>query len=96
MPVTIYRVKQVGQDNERVTWLCDDEWPLTPQVEALCAWLKVVESTLPPADYIADVGFCWRRNAMSGGPVLEPGDMTRMAAFGMTLFLSEYGGFADE
>ena len=94
MPVNIYRVTPDGQDNEPVAWLGDDEWLLLPQIEALCDWLK--QSALPPADYVADVGFRWRRNAMSGGPVLEPADMGRMVALGMTLFLSEYGGFADE
>ena len=96
MPVNIFRVTPDGQVNEPIAWLCDGEWTLTPQVEALCIWLAEVGSALPPAEYVADVGFRWRRNAMSGGPVLEAGDMGRMAALGMRLYLSEYGGFADD
>ena len=57
MPVNIYRVTPECQQNEDVAWLCDDEWSLTPQVEALSAWLQLSTANLPPADYIADLGF---------------------------------------
>ena len=96
MPVNISKITPDGRDNEPVAWLCDGEWLLTLQVEALCDWLKQFASALPPADYVADVGFCWRRNATSGGPIVEPADMGRMAALRMSLHLSEYGGFADD
>jgi len=96
MPVNIYRVLPDGGDNVSIAWLCDNEWSLPPQIDTLCAWLKEIESTLSPAEYVADVGFGWRRDARSGGPVLEPADMARMVALGMSLFLSEYGGFSDE
>ena len=58
-------------------------------------WLEQTGARLPAAQYVADVGFCWRRNANAGGPVLEPKTMRRMAELGMSLLLSEYSGFAD-
>jgi len=66
MPVNIYRLTPEGQENETVAWLCDCEWSLAPQVEALSAWVQSTP-TLPPGDYIADIGFCWRRDARGGG-----------------------------
>ena len=96
MPVNIYREILDEQRNEPITWLCDDEWELTPQIDALSQWLEQNGAALLPAEYVADVGFCWRRNAASGGAVLKPAAMRRMADLGMSLFLSEYAGFADE
>jgi len=96
MPVNVYRVTPAAEKNERIAWLCDVEWLLGPQIDAMSQWLADVGATLPTAEYVADVGFCWRRSANAGGPVLEPSTMRRMADIGMSLFLSEYSGFADE
>jgi hypothetical protein len=96
MPVNIYRVGPEGLKNERIAWLCDGEWHLKPQIEALSAWLSDGGSNLEPAEYVADVGFSWRRDALAGGPILEPRALRRMADLGMSLHLSEYPGFADE
>ena len=95
MPVSIYRVTSEGQKNDRVAWLCDDIWILRPQIEALSKWLKA-PLALPAGKYVADVGFCWRRDACGGGPVLDPDAMRRMSDLGISLYLSEYGSFADE
>ena len=95
MPVNIYRVQPEGLKNDRVAWLCDDIWILRPQIEVLAKWLDE-QPALPEGKYVADVGFCWRRDACGGGPVLEPGAMRRMADLCMSLYLSEYGSFADE
>ena len=95
MPVSIYRVTPAGQSNERIAWLCEGEWLLCPQIDALSKWLDHAGARLPSAEYIADVGFCWRRNASADGPILEPKTMRRMAELGMSLVLSEYSGFAD-
>src|SRR5690349_17114748 len=96
MPVNIYRVTPEGQKNERVAWLCDDEWKLTPQSEALAAWLQGEGSRLEPARYVADIGFSWRRDACAGGPAFSPATLRQMAELGMSLFISEYAGFTDE
>jgi len=96
MPVNIYRVTPDGQKNERVAWLCEGEWRLTPQSEALSAWLQGEGARLSPDRYVANIGFSWRRDACSGGPAFEPETLRRMADLGMSLFISEYAGFADE
>jgi hypothetical protein len=96
MPVNIYRSTQDEQENEKTAWLCDGEWELAPQIYALSQWLEQNDGALPSAEYVADIGFCWRRDAASGGGVLEPAAMRRMADLGMSLFLSEFAGFSDE
>jgi hypothetical protein len=96
MPVNIYRVTPEGQKNERVAWLCDDEWKLTPQSVALAAWLQAEGSRLEPDRYVADIGFSWRRDACAGGPAFSPATLRQMADLGMSLFISEYAGFTDE
>jgi hypothetical protein len=96
MPVNIYRVTPKGEPHEEIAWLCDDEWLLSPQVDALSKWLQECGAALQAGEYVADIGFCWWRSASAGGPVLEPATMKRMADLGMSLFLSEYPGFTDE
>jgi hypothetical protein len=96
MPVSIVRVTPEGQKNESVAWLCGNVWRLTPQSEALTAWLQTHGKTLEPGEYIADIGFSWRRDAMSGGPAFSPDTLRQMADLGMALFISEYQGFCDE
>ena len=96
MPVNIYRVAPEGEENEQVAWLCDDEWRLTQQSEALSAWLQVEGMKLKPDRYIANIGYSWRRDACSGGPVFTPETLRRLADLGMSLHISEYAGFTDE
>lgn len=95
MPVNIYRVTPEGQKSERVAWLCGDEWRLTPQSEALSAWLRAEGTKLEPARYVADIGFSSRPDACAGGPAFTAETLRRMADLGMSLFISEYAGFAD-
>jgi len=90
MPVNIYRVTPQGQDNERIAWLCDDNWRLPDQAEALEAWLAENRFTLRPDEYVADIGFCPRESALGGGAAIPPQMMRTMADLGMSLFLSEY------
>lgn len=90
MPVNIYKMTPDGQDNETIAWLCDDSWQLPDQAEALAAWLTKHRATLPPADYIADIGFEPREDAFGGGAAFPPETLRMMAELGITLFLSEY------
>jgi len=85
-----------GQKNEKVAWLGGEEWSLPPQVEALEKWLQQQGDGLPPGRYVADIGFCWRRDACAGGSALAANTLRLMADAGMDLFLSEYSGFSDE
>lgn len=96
MPVSIYRVTPKGQKNERLAWLCDDNWRLPDQAEALEAWLVEHRATLRPDIYVADIGFAPREDASGGGAAISPEMMRTMADLGMSLFLSEYQGGDDD
>lgn len=90
MPINIYRVTPEGQKNERIAWLCDGNWRLPDQAEALEAWLLEHCGTLKPDEYVADIGFAIREDASGGGAAILPEMMRTMADLGMSLFLSEY------
>jgi len=96
MPINIYRVTPEGQKNEPVAWLCDDNWRLSDQSEALEAWLIAQQATLKPDKYIADIGFKPRKDALGGGAAIRPEMLRTMADFGMSLFLSEYQSDDEE
>jgi len=96
MPVNIYRVTPDGQNNEPVAWLCDDNWRLPEQVDALESWLMESRSILRPDTYVADICFTPRVDALGGGAAISPEVMRMMADLGMSLFLSEYPASADE
>jgi hypothetical protein len=92
MPVNIYRVTPKGENNERVAWLCDGNWRLPDQAAALEVWLVENRATLKPDEYVADIGFTLREDALGGGAAIPPEMMRIMADLGMSLFLSEYQG----
>jgi hypothetical protein len=98
MPVKIYRVTPEDQKkNEGIAWLCNDNWRLPDQAEALEAWLAENGGTLKPAEYVADIGFTLREDASGGGAAISPQMMRTMADLGMSLFLSEYAdAYEDE
>ena len=88
MPINFSSRDQDGPDS--VAWLCDGNWRLPDQAEALDAWLAEHSATLKPGRYIADIGFSPRDNALGGGAAISPEMMRTMADLGMALFLSEY------
>lgn len=90
MPVNIYRVATEDQQHERIAWLCDGNWRLPDQAEALKFWLTEHSSSLEPGVYIADIGFAPREDALGGGAAISPEMLRTMADLGMSLFLSEY------
>ena len=65
------------------------------QVAALEAWLKR-KKMMKAGDYYADLGFMARKDAGGGGSAITPAMMQKMADFGITLYLSEYPGFAKK
>lgn len=95
MPVSIYRVTPKGQKNESIAWLCDGNWRLPDQGEALEAWLAENQALLKPDEYVADIGFKLREDASGGGAAISPEMMRTMADMGMSLFLSEYSSSED-
>jgi hypothetical protein len=90
MPVNIYRVTPEGQENAGIAWLCDGNWRLANQADALAKWLAQNDSVLKPDEYIADIGFTPREDALGGGAAISPETMGIMAELGMSLFIPEY------
>jgi hypothetical protein len=90
MPVNIYRVTPQAQKNEPIEYLCEDNWRLPDQAKALEAWLIQHRVTLKPDEYVADIGFTPRKDALGGGAAIPPEMLRTMAELGMSLFLSEY------
>lgn len=96
MPVNIYRItSEGGRKNERIAWLCEDCWRLPDQAEALEAWLMDNRAILKADDYVADIGFTPREDALGGGAAISPEMMRTMADLGISLFLSEYPASSD-
>jgi hypothetical protein len=88
MPINIY-----SEDTpEKLAYLCDSNWRLPDQVEALQLWLKANGSEIKRGQYVADIGFTLREDASGGGAAISPEMMRTMADLGMSLFLSEYPG----
>ena len=87
MPIKIF-CREDGAPE--VAWLCDESWRLPEQADALEQWLRENRFTLKPGDYIADIGFSPREDALGSGAALSPESMRIMAELGITLFLSEY------
>ena len=98
MPINIidYSNAKEGEKGLALETLCDDEWEMPSQIEALEKWLIKNKSNLPNGSYVADIGFSPRPGALGGGAVLTTQAMEIMVAIGMELFLSEYPGFEDE
>lgn len=91
MPVAIYRVTATGQKNDRIAWLCDGNWRLPDQAEALALWLAEHSATLKSDEYVADIGITSREDASGGGAAFSPETLRTMAELGMSLSISEYG-----
>lgn len=88
--------KIVGDRSENYVTV-SDEWVLRPQVEALERWLREHRGELDSSsEWIADIGFTHRPNALGGGPPLTRELMQMCLDANMEIYLSEYGVAADE
>ncbi len=86
LPIYIKR----ESDNVKIAKLAADDWELPLQIRCLEEWLVAQEESLPKADYIADIGFSMRPNALGGGAILSVRAMSIMVKLGLKLYLSEY------
>lgn len=92
MPINIYRL---DEKRTKIAWLCDGEWGLPEQIAALETWIRKKRKK-EDVECVADIGFKWRKDAGSGGSSLDYEILKRLGEFRITLFLSEYSGFAKE
>ena len=98
MPINIvdYSNSKEGEEGVFLRGLCDEEWEMPAQVEALELWLTNDGCNLSAGSYVADIGFSPREGAAGGGTVISTGAMKVMVSIGMELYLSEYPQFIDE
>jgi hypothetical protein len=94
MPVNIYS-ENTSDCEGQIAILCQDNWDLASQFSALNTWLAVDGKHLVAGSYVADVGFCWRKEAGGGGAALSLASVQIMAEIGMCLLISEYPGFIE-
>ncbi|WP_171186761.1 hypothetical protein [Alienimonas chondri] len=87
-------IRRLTKDSsENYATVCDYEWRLREQVEALQDWLKKNRHSLPKGNkWIADIGFSVRPDALAGGPPIYRRMMEMCLEVNMEIYLSEYGG----
>tara|TARA_R110000868_G_scaffold67050_3_gene199311 strand:+ start:338 stop:610 length:273 start_codon:yes stop_codon:yes gene_type:complete len=86
MPINIYK----EDSREKLEWLCNEDWDLPTQIDALETWLMNKGKNLEPSKYVADIGFDIRKDATGGGAVLNSESMAIMGKIGMDIYFSEY------
>jgi hypothetical protein len=87
MPINIYNRKDSSQE---LAWLCDNDWELPSQVYELEKWLIENQSKILKGEYVADIGFDIRKDALGGGGIISLEMMRIMLDLGMEIYLSEY------
>ena len=92
MSINIY-IEETGENLDR---LCDDAWELSTQIDALETWLEKKGKCLKPRNYVADIGFNIRKDAIGGGGTLSANSMKIMGAIGMDVYFSEYPSSEEE
>ena len=90
MPITLF------DNDKRFDWLCEDEWEMPRQIEALEQWLFENQDIIKSGSYAADIGYSPREGAAGGGVTLSLKAMKVMVEIGMVLHLSEYPVFEDD
>jgi hypothetical protein len=98
MPINIidYTNAKDGEKGQALESLCDGEWEMPTQIEALEKWLIENKDKLSKGSYVADIGFRPRPGAAGGGAVVTTQTMEIMVSIGMELYLSEYPELIDE
>lgn len=92
MPVNIYNER----DFETIDFLCKGIWDLPTQVDAFKYWLSTKGINLKQGHYVADIGFDIRKDACSGGGIVDSESMRMMGKIGMAIHLSEYPGAIEK
>ncbi|MGJ8716609.1 MAG: hypothetical protein ACSHXG_16035 [Maribacter stanieri] len=86
MPINIY----IEDSGEKLEWLCNEDWDLPTQIDALETWLMNKGKNLEPSKYVANIGFDIRKDTTGGGGVLNSESMKIMGKIGMDVYFSEY------
>ncbi|MBK9386467.1 MAG: hypothetical protein IPN34_16770 [Planctomycetes bacterium] len=93
MPCIIRRI--AGDRYADAIELASGVWTLREQVEALDSWLRSNRGRIDASSkWVADIGFCVRKDAGGGGPVISKDLMTMCLEVNLEIYLSEYPGEA--
>ena len=92
MPINIYE----WESRKPIVHLCDDEWVLIKQFEYFKEWVYSNREKFTGIACNADIGFCWNKDAKSGGPAFDIEFMKLLIELNVTVFISEYPGFTNE
>lgn len=89
-------IRQIIADRfDNYVELAGNEWRLREQAEALEAWLRGNRQNLDSNQkWVADIGFCVRKDAMGGGPPITRELMQMCLDTNLEIYLSEYQGEA--
>lgn len=87
MPINIYNR---NESSKGLAWLCDNDWKLPSQIDGLEKWLVENQSKIVKGDYVADIGFDIRKDALGGGGIISLEMMRILLNLGMEIYLSEY------
>ena len=71
-------------------WLCDEEWDLPSQIDALETWLMQKGKDLEPSNYVADIGFDIKKRGCRWWGGVSSKSMAIMGQIGMDVYFSEY------
>lgn len=86
MPIYI----KYEETSEKLAVLAQKEWELPTQMKVLEQWLFENYKDMQQSNYVVDIGFSIRENALGGGAILSSKAMSIMGELGMNLYLSEY------
>lgn len=76
---------------DTILYLCHLCNPWLIQLQVLADWLEENRGRLRKEKKIADLGFCYRKDAAGGGDVLSTELMNLCVEENLDLYLSEYG-----
>jgi hypothetical protein len=90
MPVVIRRI--VDQRFHNFVEIAADSWDLRTQIESLEEWMTKHSDSLDKRyNWVPDIGFTSRMDAVGGGPPLTIRLMAACVNASLEIYLSEYG-----
>ena len=95
MPVIIRKI--VDDSTVNYVEVATGSWDLRTQIEAFETWLSESPGRLDPSNqWIADVGFTVRLEALGGGPPITRNLMEMCVESNIEIYLSEYGSETED
>ncbi len=80
-------IKIRDKNNNELAWLCNDDWELPVQLQALEEWVKNKDNN---GGCSADIGYAPRPGAFGGGGKMSIETIKKMAEIELEVYFSEY------